>query len=156
MKISKEQQAFIEKSFKEANKKYRDKESKTGFTEEVNEKIATMLQEVTNDLYEMWNKKYVRDIVKICGEGVMELNPKVLILHCLVDAFQAIQQDFLDRIHQGDKTLNILASDTSLTQMENVLNKDLIRKEMIFYLTGQDTDVSFLKYFVLADKKKLN
>ena len=156
MKISKEQQAFIDKSFKEANEKYRDKESKTGFTEEVNDKIATMLQEVTNDLYEMWHKKYVRDIVEICGEGVMELNPKVMILHCLVEAFQAIQQDFLDRIHQGDKTLNILAADASLTQMENVLNKELIRKEMIFYLTGQDTDMSFLKYFVLGDKKKLN
>ena len=156
MKISKEQQAFIDKSMKGANEKYRDKESKTGFTEEVNDKIATMLQEVTNDLYEMWHKKYVLDIVKICGEGVMELNPKVMILHCLVEAFQVIQQDFLDRIQQGDKTLNILAKDASLTQMENILNKDLIRKEMIFYLTGQDTDVSFLKYFVLGDKKKLN
>ena len=156
MKVSKEQQAFIDKLLKKANKKYRDKESKTGFTKEVNDKIATMLQEVTNDMYEMWHKKYVRDIVEICGEGIMELNPQVMILHCLVEALQATQQDFLDRIHQGDKTLNILASDASLTQMENILNKDMLRKNMIFYLTGQDTDVSFLKYFVYGDKKKFN
>ena len=156
MKISKEQQAFIDKSVKKANEKYRDKKSNTGFTKEVNDKIATMLQEVMNDLYEMWHKKYVRDIVEICGEGVMELNPKVMILHCLVESFQAIQQDFLDRIHQGDKTLNILASDASLTQMENIMNKEFIRKEMICYLTGQDTDMSFLEYFVFGDRKKLN
>jgi len=156
VKISKEQQAFIDKSMKEANEKYRDKESKTGFTKEVNDKIATMLQEVTNDLYEIWHKKYVRDIIEICGEGVMELNPKVIVLHCLVEALQATQQDFLDRIHQGDKTLNILASDASLTQMENYMNKEFIREEMIYYLTGQDTDMSFLKYFVIGDKKKLN
>jgi hypothetical protein len=156
VKISKEQQAFINKRVKEANKKYRDTESKTGFTEEVNDKIATMLMEVTNDLYEMWHKKYVLDIVEICGEGVMELNPKVMVLHCLVNAFETIQQDYLDRIYQGDKTLNILASDASLTQMENIMNKAFIRKEMIYYLTGQDTDMSFLKYFVLGDKRKLN
>ena len=156
MRINKKQADFILKSIKKANKKYRNDTTTTGFTEEVNDKIFTMLQEVSNDLYEIYRKDYVTDIINICGEGIMELNPKVMMLHCLVNVFDTIQKDFVDRIYHDDKTLNILASETKMTDAQNTYSKDFIKKEMIHYLMGQDNDVDFLKYFEIGDKRKLN
>ena len=68
MRVTKKQTDFILKRIKKANKKYRDDTTTTGFTEEVNDKIFTMLQEVSNDLYEIYHKDYVTDIINIFGD----------------------------------------------------------------------------------------
>ena len=156
MRINKKQEDFVLKRIKKANKKYRNETTNTGFTEEVNDKILTMLQEVSSDLYEIYHKDYVTDIIDICGEGIMELNPKVMMLHCLVNVFDTLQKDFVDRIYHEDKTLDILASEIKMTDAQNTYTKDFIKKEMIHYLMGHDNDLDFLKCFEFSDQRKLN